>query len=422
MPCNFKDKDFQFWMPLEVIKAGDGDMRIGGVASDENSQDLQGEKVFVDGLDISYLLKRGAFNWDHQKDPGSILGEVDTARKSGGKLYVEGFLYPTVDKSLEVYRLMKGLKESGSKRKLGLSVEGKVKERDTENGKVIKKAWIKNVAVTYNPINQGAYVDLIKSLGNFAFKQCTDDCSKCTVCETDSKSPEGVSKVENTEPLAGGVNLTVEKAVETVEKAVENSIKIQEKVPEQITPSGDTKKEEVDKALAAGYDTPASSGGISGSAKRKEDLDKEEKVVTYDESHFGLKKKKDKFTKSELTECFETDFGCTPKMSELMTDLIFKAIQIPGYLRTRRGKLERVKPFSRELAHEMHRMATMSENALMTRAAKITHPDKLLHFWSVASNKGMTDLAAVIKHEGKRRLGLKDRDFADVSKEVGYAS
>ena len=150
MGCGAIEKDFSFWMPLDVVKGKEGEMRVGGIATDEAAKDIQGETVFVDGLDISYLNERGAFNWDHGKSPGDILGEIDLAEKREKKLYVEGILYPHNKQAQDVYSLMRSLKETGSKRKLGLSLEGKVKERDFETGKQIKKAWIKNVAITYN--------------------------------------------------------------------------------------------------------------------------------------------------------------------------------------------------------------------------------------------------------------------------------
>jgi hypothetical protein len=176
---------------------------------------------------------------------------------------------------------------------------------------------------------------------------------------------------------------------------------------------------QLNKALAAGYDIPATSGGVSGSALREEDLGKKKKVTTYD-----LKKKRKRdghFTKSELVDWLQGNNTCSKRSAEALTELIFKSVQIAGYIRSRRGRLERVKPFSRELSHEAHRMDTMSEHALMSRAAKIGHPDKMLHFFAMAKDQGMDDLAAVIKHEGRRRLGLKDKDFEDVRKEV-YAS
>lgn len=441
MGCGAIEKDFSFWMPLDIVKGKEGEMKVGGVASDETAQDIQGETVFVDGLDISYLTQRGAFNWDHGKAPGDILGEIQNSEKQGKKLYVEGILYPHNKQSQDVYNLMRSLKETGSSRKLGLSLEGKVKERDFETGKQIKKAWIKNVAITYNPINQGTWLDMIKSLGNFSFTRCDKDCSKCTLCEEEigkgMPTEEGVKEVKPVEqPTA---EIRKEQAVAKSEEKLDGSTnKVTQEVVKtpdldklkEVTPSSEAVVKSNGETgggspsnvgLEAGHDIPATSGGVSGSALRKESLESKAKVTTY-----KLKRKKKdpngKFTKSEVVELLEHERGYSPRMAELMSDLIFKAISVKGYLRTRRGHLERVKPFTKELAHETHRLKTMSEPALFTRVAKISKPEKMLHFFAAAKDKGMNDLAAVIKHEGKKRLGLKDLDFEDVRKEIKYAA
>ena len=424
--CGSTEKDWAFWMPLNIVKASKDEMRIGGIATDEDGMDLQGEKIFVEGLDISYMLQRGAFNWDHGKNPGDILGEIDIAQKQDKKLYVEGFLYPTVEKANEVYSLMRSMKETGSKRKLGLSIEGKVKERDSETGKSIKKAWVKNVAITYNPINQSAFVDMIKSLGNFTFDPCSGDCSKCTFCscdDTNKSDSSGESKVQSEKPADSKETI----AAAVTEKSLGTEKKDEVKSVTQTITAADTTKalspEEVSKAMAAGHDNPATSGGVSGSALRKESLEGDKKVTTFTEENLKKKKKrKGTFTKSELTEYLREEMGYSDSLAGLMSDLIFKAVQVQGYTRTRRGRLERVQPFTKELSHEAHRVGTMSERALMTRATKITHPDKMLHFYNEAQKDGRHDLAVVIKHEGMRRLGLKESDFEDVRKEVRWAN
>jgi hypothetical protein len=176
--------------------------------------------------------------------------------------------------------------------------------------------------------------------------------------------------------------------------------------------------EESNKALSAGYDAPATSGGVSGSAVREESLEKDKKVTTFTKDHLSLQKKKRKrtgqFTKSELVEWLQDDMGYPIGMANLMTDLIFKAVQIKGYIRTRRGRLERVKPFTRELTHELYRIRTMSDNALVTRARKIKQADKLLHFYHAAKQAGKQELAGYIRSQG-HKLGLTDVDFTGVS-------
>jgi hypothetical protein len=421
--CGSVEKDWKAWIPLEIAKSSKGEMRIGGIATDEDGMDLQGEKIFVDGLDITYMLQRGAFNWDHGKEPGDILGEIDLAQKQDKRLYVEGFLYPNVKKAVEVFDLMQSLKGSGSKRKLGLSIEGKIKERDVETGKSIKKAWIKNVAVTYNPINQGTWVDMIKSLGNFTFEKCDNDCSNCPSCAKSDSS--GESKVQQSEKPAD-FKETV--AAVITEKSLDTEKKDEVKPVTQTITAADTVQalspEETQKAMAAGHDIPATSGGISGSAVRKESLDGDKKVTTYTYTKENLedkkkkKKRKETFTKSELTEYLHEEMGYPDNMAGLMSDLIFKAIQIKGYMRTRKGHLERVKPFSKELTHELHRINTMSDSALATRASKVTHPDKMLHFYHAARSAGKSELAAIIKHEGIHKLKMKESDFMSAAGSV----
>lgn len=340
MVCGAVEKDFKFWMPLEVTKSSKGDMRIGGIATDENAQDLQGEKVFVQGLDISYLTNRGVFNWNHGKEPGDILGEIDIAQKNldKGTLYVEGFLYPGVKKAQDTYNLMGSLKDSGSDRKLGLSVEGKVKERDLETGKQVKKAWIRAVAITYDPINQGAFVDMIKSLGDFTFEPCKGDCSHCTFeCEETKKSDEpdprdilpevATPLIDPRDPIPGPDNVCPKcgkyKTGAASDEICMCDMPIVTAVPDAQVSIGATEK-----AISAGHDIPASSGGVSGSALIEEDLDKDPKpkVVTYDERHLKDKKKK-RFTKSEFVGWLKAK-GKDPNEAELLADCIFKAAEV----------------------------------------------------------------------------------------------
>lgn len=442
MICEAKERDFEFWMPLEVQKSKEGEMRIRGVASDENGQDLQGEKVFVDGLEIDYLLQRGAFNWNHGKTAGDILGEIDKAEKRNGKLYVEGFLYPHVEEAVNVYNLMRSMRETGSKRRLGLSIEGKIKERI---GNEVRKAWLKNIAVTYNPINGGTWVDMIKSFGDFTFTKCTNNCEGCGAGGCVEKGEEktelandkplepiviekGMSKIPgDLDKLTGkeldnaiirtgeiaeldAVNLYEQMAALTTNKRLkkvildiskeekthiaefqtlllENDVEqmkemeVGKKEVEDLTekaatgqqeisqtivnvansesiynnymngkPIGEPRKEdeetskkiEAKKALAAGHDVPAASGGVSGSAIREEDLDEEAKVTTYDERHLGLKK----FTKKDIKEMLKAE-GYEDSLAEHFSDLIFKAAEVKGFWRTRRGKREYVSPFTR---------------------------------------------------------------------------
>ncbi len=114
-------------------------------------------------------------------------------------------------------------------------------------------------------------------------------------------------------------------------------------------------------------------------------------------------------------------------------DELHKA-QIKGYTRTRKGKLERVKPYesarqkkmehllagkpeklgepfsatSKQMEHELHRMSTMSDKALATRVYKIGNPDKLIRFYAIADQLQKPELKALIKKIGWEKFGLKD--------------
>lgn len=463
--CGAVERDFKFWMPLDVAveKAGTKQMRVGGIASDESAPDLQGERVFVEGLETDYLLERGAFNWNHGKEPGDILGEIDVVDKSDGKLHVAGFLYPHVKQAVDTYNLMRSMKDSGSKRKLGLSIEGKIKER---NGKEVRKAWLKAVALTYNPINQGSWVDVIKSLEGLTFSKCAGDCGHCTfhekagvekaqqevidprtdvlatqpapsptdsvmlpdrVCEKCGRGyvgdactcdPRGATEDEaaiaksdkaikeiigllaenpsppdkdvhaladrlgmahdklesivysilgeivkrgkgvDPDPKELGIGIKVEQehtkypelarfiALTHLKELPDYYTKLKEMEAKKAVKEGDLEKQlsTSSSGMAAGYDAPATSGGVGGSALRKEDLDKDKKVTTYDERHLGIKK----FTNSQVKDMVKA-CGYGDEVSERVTELIFKASRVKAHaMKTKGGKLAWVKEHQRK--------------------------------------------------------------------------
>ncbi len=62
-----------------------------------------------------------------------------------------------------MFRVMSSLNK-GDKGRVGMSVEGKVIERDAKNPTIIKRCLIKNVALTMNPVNQDTFADIVKSM------------------------------------------------------------------------------------------------------------------------------------------------------------------------------------------------------------------------------------------------------------------
>lgn len=153
---------FKFVMPAELTKGEDGEWKISGLAS-TGSVDRQGEIIVPAGIDATPIASgKGFFNFDHDNSPESTIGLLDGYRKSDKGMFVSGRLFKNHKKAQAVYEIMSSLGKS-DKGRVGMSVEGKVLERDPFNKNIIKRCVVKNVAVTMNPVNQDTYADIIKS-------------------------------------------------------------------------------------------------------------------------------------------------------------------------------------------------------------------------------------------------------------------
>jgi hypothetical protein len=120
--------------------------------------------MLQNGMDLTPIdKKKGIINWDHAKGPENTLGVLDGYRKASDGLYIEGRLFKNHDKAKAVHQIMSSLGKSDYGR-VGLSVEGQIKERTGQNGEVIKRSVITGVALTMNPVNTDTYVDLVKSM------------------------------------------------------------------------------------------------------------------------------------------------------------------------------------------------------------------------------------------------------------------
>lgn len=163
-----EEKIFRFGAEItKAEKTEDGDWIFDGIAS-TSDPDLQGESIDPKGLEIDYLLGKGLpkaaggfINYDH--DPTTIVGvPLD------GKITPQGFWIrwkalktPLMTKIVDQ---MKALKDAGWPRRYGMSIEGVVKEYDKTDPSKIKRAFIRNVALTPTPVNPYTYVDFAKSL------------------------------------------------------------------------------------------------------------------------------------------------------------------------------------------------------------------------------------------------------------------
>ena len=167
MASGWLDKDtFNFFVPatsLKVEKAGKGKSSkrwIQGIASTTH-KDLQGEILKQNGIDFSYFLKHGYFNDDHKSGPEYKVGQPTECRVTKNGLWVKGFLFEKQPRADHYWKLMSALTESGSTRKVGFSVQGKVKRR---NGNIIEECWIQDIALTPAPINTTTWAEIAKSL------------------------------------------------------------------------------------------------------------------------------------------------------------------------------------------------------------------------------------------------------------------
>lgn len=155
-------------MPAKFTKSEDGDWKVMGLAS-TSSRDLQGEVVDQKGLDLTPLdMKKGVFNWDHKKGPENTIGVIDSYKKSQDGLLLSGRLLKNHSRAKAVYEIMSSLNKSDTGR-MGMSIEGVIKERAGDNGKVIKRAIIHSCALTMNPVNTDTHASLIKSMSEVEF-------------------------------------------------------------------------------------------------------------------------------------------------------------------------------------------------------------------------------------------------------------
>lgn len=164
-------RTFKFDVPIDTFlkSSPDGkDRRIGGICTTD-AVDRQMEQILQDGLDFGPFLKGGWFNDNHDPSTDSILGYPEVAELKmlpGGHRgwYVEGHLLPPGHaKADAIWNLAQALQKTD--RRLGMSVEGKILERDPDDPRTIKRAIVTEVAITKCPVNTDTALSVLaKSL------------------------------------------------------------------------------------------------------------------------------------------------------------------------------------------------------------------------------------------------------------------
>lgn len=160
---------FSAWTSIDLSKddTAKADEKLGfikGVVSSE-LEDQAGDIIKQDGLDWTYFLDKGYFNWEHKDGPENILGYPTKILKGESDTSVEGYLFLDRPKAKDAYDMAKILKDVQAPRSIGFSIEGQVIERDKENENIITKAKILNVSVTAHPCNPDAKM-MVKALAD----------------------------------------------------------------------------------------------------------------------------------------------------------------------------------------------------------------------------------------------------------------
>ena len=162
---------FKFDIECEVFtKSGPKgiERRIGGIVSTDH-MDRQQERILQGGLDFGPFLKGGWFNDNHDSATDAVVGypekaELRTLKDGAQAWYVEGHLLPEGHgRSDAIWNLANSLQKTD--RRLGFSVEGSIVERDTEDPNTIKRAIVREVAITRCPVNENTQLSILaKSL------------------------------------------------------------------------------------------------------------------------------------------------------------------------------------------------------------------------------------------------------------------
>lgn len=298
-----KEEGFHFFIPMEksylekaISSKADKDpksWKIGGYAS-SNDTDLEGESIDPYGIDTSYFLKFGYFNDDHQKGAAHKVGIPTEAFVDEKGLYVRGYLLKDIPEAQGIYRLMQTLASGSHDRQVGFSVEGKVLE---QAGGRILKCWIKDIAITANPVNTKTFAELIKSLKE-KYSSVEPEPDLIKKSESDTKDPSskgGTITIAEVRAAAAEVKKAAEDSVPLAEikehtgvdkKHFEKIIQLADEISQEAKALLSEDKEEFGKAMEAGHTT--GNGGpegqqTGGAALRRQDLDNELKVTTNNE-------------------------------------------------------------------------------------------------------------------------------------------
>lgn len=228
-----EEDEFSVYVPgtettgLGILVKADGNITqdieearpIGGYCSTE-TLDRQNEVVVAKGLDFSEFVQWGYYNDNHRQETSAVLGYPRLAKLDGDRWYTEGNLLKGYTLADKVWELAKALRKSNAPRRLGFSIEGKVKERG--QGNRIVRAVVRNVAITNVPVNTDCTWDILTKA--FASPEAVAHAADKALAAGHGMRQSGGSALrqESLEAvkteLARGGDLSFEEAVERVHR------------------------------------------------------------------------------------------------------------------------------------------------------------------------------------------------------------
>lgn len=173
--CLIQNDYVEIWIPCDIVaKGGDeGDARplglIRGIVSSE-IRDLDGEIIVQDGLDWSDALQKGPgggfLTHEHPLGTLNIVGFPERIERTevtadDGKTYkatvLDGAIYLDDDLGKELYKKGVVMAKAGGQRKLGYSIEGRMKPGARKRGGYVDGVKVKSVAISSQPRNKTSW-------------------------------------------------------------------------------------------------------------------------------------------------------------------------------------------------------------------------------------------------------------------------
>ncbi len=259
---------FSAWTSIDLSKDDNvkNDEKLGfvkGIVSSE-IEDQAGDVIKQDGLDWSYFMDKGYFNWEHQSGPENILGYPTKLVRGESDTSVEGYLFLDRPKAKDAYDMAKILKDVQAPRSIGFSIEGQVIERDKENQNIITKAKILNVSVTAHPCNPDAKL-MVKAIAEMEdhMRKTTKASLIKNLEEDEAKKNEAQANMTQTEDE--------KKAYATVEDAQKTQVEEAQKNDNTEPKADDQGSKEDDQEAQKVAEDDAEKGMVSKSEDDQDD-------------------------------------------------------------------------------------------------------------------------------------------------------